>query len=208
MQAELITQANWNALKSARKRHATASGFTMTEIAIALAVIAILTIFSIPRVEAYIIDGKVPKVAEDLRRFMTRNRINGSSAADPNTAFAGATQRSFALALSGSTTMASNTTTYQVQHNLGSGGVVRYAGVDGGKGYSLSLDKVHQIACANLAGILARDSNKISINGQEQKNTETPVNFNPTTADAACVDGENNTVVFTVGNYEINAGSR
>jgi len=34
------------------------------------------------------------------------------------------------------------------------------------------------------------------------------VNFSATTAEAACVDGENNTMVFTAGNYEINAGSR
>ncbi|WP_063589359.1 type 4 pilus major pilin [Achromobacter ruhlandii] len=194
--------------KLVKRRKQSANGSLLTDIGVGLVILAVIAIFSIPYVNEYLIDAKTPKVAEDLRRFMARNRINGTASADPNTAFSAATQRAFALALSGSTTMSSNRNTFVVQHNLGSGGVILYADADGGKGYTLTLDKVHQVACASLAGILNRDSNKISINGQEQKNTETPVNFSATTAEAACVDGENNTMVFTAGNYEINAGSR
>lgn len=191
-----------------RRRRQLAKGLSAVELGVVLTIIVVLAIYTMPKIDSYLIDGKVPKVAEDLRRFMVRNRVNASAAADPNTAFANATQRSFALGVASSTTVSSNTTTYVVQHNLGSGGVITYAAADGGKGYTLTLNKVHQIACANLAGILARDSSKISINGQEQKNTETPVNFSGTNADAACVDGENNTIVFTAGNYEVNAGAR
>lgn len=208
MQAKAIMQENLGAQTLISRRKKRAKGSLITDIGVGLVLLAIIAIVSVPYVTEYIIDARTPKVAEDLRRFMARTRINGNSAADPNTAFSSATQRAFALALAGSTAVSSNRTTFVVQHNLGSGGVARYASADGGKGYSITVDKVHMVACAPLAGILARDSNKISINGQEQKNTETPVNFSATTAEAACADGENNTLVFTAGNYEINAGSR
>ncbi|CAB3893021.1 prepilin-type N-terminal cleavage/methylation domain-containing protein [Achromobacter mucicolens] len=208
MQSQLIMHRTVSPRAPAERRRQLARGLSAIELSVVLAIIVILAIYTMPKIDSYLIDGKVPKVAEDLRRFMVRNRVITSSAADPNTAFANATQRSFALAITSSSTISSNPTTYVVQHNLGSGGVITYSAVDGGKGYTLNLDKVHQVACANLAGILARDSSKISINGQEQKNTETPVNFSGTNADAACVDGENNTIVFTAGNYEVNAGSR
>ncbi|WP_157838849.1 type 4 pilus major pilin [Achromobacter sp. DH1f] len=208
MQSNIQSVAGLDAQIMGSRRARLAHGFTLVEFGVVLVLVAIVAIYSIPRVDAYLIDGKVPKVADDLRRFMARSRVNGAAAADPNVAFQSGTQRAFALALNGSTTLSSNTTTFVVQHNLGSGGVVRYSPSDGGRGYTLTLDKVHNIACAPLTGILARDASKISINGQELKNTETPVNFNATNADAACVEGEANTIVFTVGNYEISAGSK
>lgn len=194
----------------AAKRRKTRSlrGWTMLEIGVVLAIMAILALLSVPRVDAYLTEGKVPKVADDLRRFMARSRINAAASADPNSAFQTANQRAFALAVAGSTAMSANTSTYVVSHNLGSGGVVRFTSADGGRGYNLSLDKVSQVACPMLPGLLARDSNKISVNGQELKNTETPVNFNANSAEAACLDGDENTLVFTVGNYEIAAGSK
>jgi hypothetical protein len=201
-------QLNRTIFEVSRRRRAHSAGGMLVEVGAAVLVMIVLAVVGIPMINSYIIDGRVPAVADDLRRFMTRNKVNGSASADPNSAFQQATQRAFAMALNGSTALSVNATTFVVQHNLGSGGVIVYAPADGGKGYSLTADRVHSTACPTLAGILNRDSNKITINGVEQKNTETPVNFSSTNAEAACTDGETNTLVFTSGNYEIASGAR
>src|SRR5690606_25803278 len=52
-----------------------ASGFTLIEVAIVSAIVLITAIIGIPAINGYVIENKVPKVGQDLQRFVARLKV-------------------------------------------------------------------------------------------------------------------------------------
>src|SRR5690606_33215651 len=50
-------------------------GFTLIEVAIVAAIVLITAIIGIPAINTYVIENKVPKVGQDLQRFVARVKV-------------------------------------------------------------------------------------------------------------------------------------
>lgn len=56
-------------------RHAFETGFSLVEVSIVTALMVILAIIGVPALQAYVIESKVPKVAADMQRFVSRMKV-------------------------------------------------------------------------------------------------------------------------------------
>ncbi|MEY3739444.1 MAG: hypothetical protein RLZZ192_119, partial [Pseudomonadota bacterium] len=52
--------------------HAKQKGFSLIEISIVTTIIMLIAILGIPAIQSYVIESKVPRVAEELQRFVAR----------------------------------------------------------------------------------------------------------------------------------------
>jgi len=48
------------------------SGFSLVEISIVTTIVMLIAILGIPAIQSYVIESKVPRVAEELQRFVAR----------------------------------------------------------------------------------------------------------------------------------------
>ena len=91
--------------KSKRQRQ---YGFSLIEISIVTTIMMLLAIVGIPAIQGYVVESKVPRVAEELQRFVARLKVttNGFGASPyagvdtrvlANSLRAGSTKRSRAL---------------------------------------------------------------------------------------------------------------
>src|SRR5690554_5620300 len=51
-------------------------GFSLVEVSIVTALMILIAIIGIPAVQGYVIENKVPRVAEDLQRFIARLKVS------------------------------------------------------------------------------------------------------------------------------------
>lgn len=189
---------------SLRRRRTQKGAIGLIELGVALVIGLIISILAVPSINEYIVEYKTQRVGEELQRFISRALAGGQASSDPMTAYAGAEQIGLARAVGSSGVLSVNPTNNTVEHGIGSAGTVEYGPADGGQGLQLTLDRVNAGACPALATILSRMVNKISINGTEQMNTETPLHYNAANAEVACQPGDDNVFIFTAGNYERN----
>ena len=189
-------------------------GFSLIEISIVTTLMMLIAIIGIPAIQGYVIENKVPRVAEELQRFVARMKANTNGfGVSPylgldSGALANALRTSSVVSVTGFGPRAS------VAHGLGgtghSGrGVISVepqavAGGSSGSAFSITLNDVNQAACPALASILQRLAEVVTIAGASGpimvKNTLTEPNmpYNPMLADAQCVSGDRNTFVFTI----------
>lgn len=181
-------------------------GFSLIEIGVVTLILALLATIGIPAVKGFIIEARVPAVANELQRFMTRTKIMGEG--DSITPYASIDNaKNLAPALKESSVFKVNNTT--VAHRLGGTGsgtsgtmVLAPAALGGGStgsAFSLTLTNVNDKACPTLASIMNAVSETISVNGTVAKALGTnnaPGSFNPVTAQDLCVAGDSNTFVF------------
>ena len=189
-------------------------GFSLIEISIVTTLMMLIAIIGIPAIQGYVIENKVPRVAEEIQRFVARMKANTNGfGATPYSgidsgALANALRSSSVVSVAGFGTRAS------VAHGLGgtghSGrGVISVEpqavpGASSGSAFSLTLNDVNQAACPALASILQRLAEVVTIAGASGpimvKNalTEPNMPYNPMLADAQCVSGDRNTFVFTI----------
>lgn len=189
-------------------------GFSLIEISIVTTLMMLIAIIGIPAIQGYVIENKVPRVAEEMQRFVARMKANTNGfGATPylgidSGALANALRSSSVVSVSGFGARAS------VAHGLGgtghSGrGVISVEpqavpGASSGSAFSLTLNDVNQAACPALASILQRLAEVVTIAGASGpimvKNalTEPNMPYNPMLADAQCVSGDRNTFVFTI----------
>ncbi|MGB3436749.1 MULTISPECIES: type 4 pilus major pilin [Achromobacter] len=181
-------------------------GWTLGEIALAIAIVILLSIIALPSAKGYFVSGRVPAAAGELQRFMSTARIMAEgdtgapyAAIDNAKNLAPSLRESTAFKVVGST----------VAHRLGGSGVgtngtitiapAALGGGPAGSAFSLTLTNVNHRACPVLASTLNGVSEMISVNGTVAKtlgaNNENGT-FNPVTAQNLCVDGDNNTFVF------------
>jgi Tfp pilus assembly protein FimT len=197
-----------------RQGWVTQRGFSLIEISIVTTLMMLIAIIGIPAIQGYVIENKVPRVAEEMQRFVARMKANTNGfGATPylgidSGALANALRTSSVVSVAGFGARAS------VAHGLGgtghSGrGVISVEpqavpGASSGSAFSLTLNDVNQAACPALASILQRLAEVVTIAGASGpimvKNalTEPNMPYNPMLADAQCVSGDRNTFVFTI----------
>lgn len=179
-------------------------GFTLVEIAIVAAIVLIAAVLGIPAINGYIIENKVPTVAQELQRFIARNKASTQGLGA--TPYTGVGLPQLATALRGSSviTVSGTGATAAVRHGLGAtdGAIRMTAGTitTAGDSFVLTLDKVNDAACPGLAAVMQRVSERIVVNGTSVKEPgsggEAGV-FNANGAASACTSGDSNTFVFT-----------
>lgn len=189
-------------------------GFSLIEVSIVTAIVLLVAIIGIPAIGAYVIENKVPKVGEELQRFVARIKANAQGAGP--TPYADIDTRALANALRDSSVVSVNGTgaSAVVAHGLGGNGSagngnitvapVAVAMGGAGSGFAITLGQVNHAACPALASVMQRVSDMITVAGQGgavkvKDDTITPrLAYSATAAEAQCTQGDNNTFVFTV----------
>lgn len=188
-------------------------GFSLIEISMVTAIMMLIAIIGIPAIQAYVIENKVPRVAEELQRFVARLKSHthgfGASpyAGVNGTTLANAMRSSTVVSVSGSGAGAS------IAHGLGGKGaagqgVITIApqslgGSAHGAAFSITLNHVNHAACPGLASILQRIADIVTIAGKsgpvmvKDMSHEPGQPFDAMLADEQCVSGDRNTFSFT-----------
>jgi hypothetical protein len=209
-----LSRFSFDTPRQRRQRWVAQRGFSLIEISIVTTLMMLIAIIGIPAIQGYVIENKVPRVAEEMQRFVARMKANTNGfGATPylgidSGALANALRTSSVVSVAGFGARAS------VAHGLGgtghSGrGVISVEpqavpGAASGSAFSLTLNDVNQAACPALASILQRLAEVVTIAGASGpimvKNalTEPNMPYNPMLADAQCVSGDRNTFVFTI----------
>ncbi len=188
-------------------------GFSLMEVSIVTAIVLLIAIVGIPAIGGYVIENKVPKVGEELQRFVASMKINAQGGGV--TPYTGLDTGALANALRDSTVLSVQGTgaAASVAHGLGGSGtsgsgvvLVEPASVDGagmGSAFTLTLTNVSHAACPALASVLQRVSEIISISGSSgarvvKDSIATPATpYRAAQAQAQCSQGDVNTFVFT-----------
>lgn len=177
-------------------------GFSLIEVSIVTAIVLLLAIIGIPAIGSYVVENKVPKVGEELARFIAQARVNAATGtAVPyesihTSNFANLVRESGVFSVSGADT------SVKVTHGLGSDGQVTVEPMDAGASFSITLSRVSHAACPVIASVMQRVSESMSIAADGQpavtiKDETTP--YSALTAESRCARGDVNTFVFVAG---------
>ena len=183
-------------------------GFSLVEVSIVTALMVILAIIGVPALQAYVIENKVPKVASDLQRFVSRMKVAAIGAGA--TPYDQMDQRALINGMRSATAVSvlGNGPDATVAHGLGGLGKsgngtisVKADGVPGlpqGSAFSLVLSNVNHAACPALVTAMQRMASVIKVTGRsgavEVKNAflDPPRQYQPVLADAQCERGDKN----------------
>lgn len=185
-----------------RRTHGNQQGFSLVEVSIVTAIVLLLAIIGIPAIGGYVVENKVPKVGEELARFILQVKINAPTGdVQPYTNidtshFASAVRDSSIFSVSGVGAAA------KVMHGLGTDGRVTVSPAQAGEKFSIMLSNVNHAACPSIASVMQRvvDTITVAADGQAAytaKDVDTP--YNALTAQGKCVAGDLNTFEFTAG---------
>src|SRR3546814_476676 len=174
-------------------------GFSLIEVSIVTAIVLLLAIIGIPAIGGYVVENKVPKVGEELARFILQVKVNAPNGstepyADIDTAnFANLVRDSSIFSVSG---LGAG---LKVLHGLGSGGQVTASPAGAGDAFSIELSNVNHAACPAIASVMQRVADSITVapDGQAAatvKDASTP--YTALTPESKCVTGALNTFVF------------
>jgi len=185
----------------AKRARRSSRGFSLVEVSIVTAIVLLLAIVGIPAINGFVIENKVPKVSEELSRFILQTTVNATQgAAAPYSEvdtghFASLVRDSAIFSISGSGPQT------RVQHGLGGGGEVVVTPVEGGKGFSIALDKVNHAACPSLTSVMQRVASVMTLaaGGQRAITVKSDtVPYSALAVQSRCGKGDVNTFVFTV----------
>jgi len=182
-------------------------GFTLIELGIVLTIVAILALFAIPRVQGYLINGRVQPTAAETLDAVSQIRNLAAANGGAGQPYTGMTILNFATALRDRANVlipkvAGNDST--VQHRLGAGGsnvtfAVATAAGNLGDGFSLSFATVNGAACADLAAALQVQAQDVSIAAGANNAVAVKAAggaYNSQLAQTTCIAGDNNTLLF------------
>lgn len=212
------TQRHFSQCTPQRSMHVrdpnTQAGFSLIEVSIVTAIVLLIAIVGIPAIGAYIVENKVPKVGEELQRFVARAKANGQGGGvEPyrnlhDGVLANALRDSSIFAVNG------NTVSAAVAHGLGGNGLAgngtislaptSFAGGGPGSAFTLTLTNVNNAACPGLASVMQRVSDIILVEGEggpvivKDTSASPPKDYDAMLAQAQCARGDANTFVFTV----------
>lgn len=197
---------------STRRRHPQ-QGFSLIEVSIVTAIVLLIAIVGIPAIGSYVIENKVPKVGEELQRFVARVKANGQGGGVApyhslhDGMLANALRDSSVFAVNGSDTSA------VVAHGLGGNGTAgngtialapaSLAGGGPGSAFTLTLTNVNNAACPGLASVMQRVSEIIAVEGEggpvivKDTSASPPKSYDAMLAQAQCARGDANTFAFT-----------
>lgn len=176
-------------------------GFSLIEVSIVTAIVLLLAIIGVPAIGGYVVENKVPKVGEELARFVLQTKVNGPNGS--TTPYAGISIDHFANLVSDSSifTVDASGGQKKVYHGLGNKGEVKIAEATAGAAFTVTLDKVNNAACPSIASVMQRIVEEITVDGSSGSTTvkSSTVGYNALTVEAACSKGDVNTFAFTVG---------
>lgn len=187
--------------RQTRRRNQAQAGFSLVEVSIVMAIVLLLSIIAIPTIRTYVIESKVPKVGEELARFILHTKINASGgSATPydgisTSNLAGMMRDSGIISISGSESSPT------VRHGLGVDGEISVAHEGAGAAFSITLSKVHHAACPSIASVLQRLSDSIVLTPEGGSATvikDADTHYSALEAESLCAQGDRNQFVFTV----------
>lgn len=189
------------------------NGFSLVEVSIVTAIMILLSIIGIPAIQGYVVENKVPQIAGELQRVISRLKV--ASIGLGATPYAGLSNALLANALRDSSIVSVTGQGAQasISHGLGGSGqngegvislTPQALGGPQGSAFELVLNNVNHAACPALASVLQRVASIVTVAGQsgavEVKNStvEPPRNYQPLLADAQCARGDRNTFKFVI----------
>lgn len=184
------------------KSHQKQSGFSLIEVSLVTAIVLLLAVIAVPAINNYVIENRVPKVAEELARFMLNNEITTPSSVTGPYAHIDLNTLAHYVSESGVLDVRGQQASTRILHGLGKDGVISLQSVDQGERYKLTLDKVHHAACPGIASVLQRVSHHIEIGTSGGGGTIVKgegIAYNALMARAACGRGDVNTFSFIAG---------
>ncbi|OWT65885.1 prepilin-type cleavage/methylation domain-containing protein [Candidimonas nitroreducens] len=177
-------------------------GFSLVEVSIVTAIVLLLAIIGIPAIGSYVVENKVPRVGEELARFIAQARVNAA----PGTALPYESIQTSNLASllrdSGVLSISGADANVKVMHGLGSDGEVTVEPVEAGAAFSLTLTNVNHAACPGIASVMQRVSEDMSIAAGGQAAVtikDDTVAYSAMAAQSHCAKGDVNTFVFVAG---------
>jgi prepilin-type N-terminal cleavage/methylation domain-containing protein len=174
-------------------------GFSLIEVSIVTAIVLLLAIIGIPAIGGYVVENKVPKVGEELARFILQVKVNAAGAAgqpyaDIDTAhLAGLVRDSGIFSVSGAGAGV------QVLQGLGSDGQVTVTPRGAGEAFAIELTNVNHAACPSLASVMQRlaDTITVAARGQAAATVKDSVTaYSALATESHCVQGDQNSFVF------------
>src|SRR5690606_28857870 len=139
-------------------------GFSLVEVSIVMAIVLLLAIIAIPTVRNYVIESRVPKVGEELARYIMHTRINAASGSA--TPYSGIAMSSLANMMRGSgilTVTAGSGGSESVRHGLGTDGEVTVEAVGTRSAMLFTLTKLKDPACPSVAFVLQRLTDTVTV---------------------------------------------
>jgi prepilin-type N-terminal cleavage/methylation domain-containing protein len=177
--------------------HDRQQGFSLIEISIVTAIVLLIAVIGIPTIGSYVVENKVPKVGEEITRFILQMRVNANAAT--TTPYQGVSTANLANMMVDSSVLSVGVDGV-VRHGLGAQGDVEVKAVDGGAGFSVTLGRVNHAACPAPASVLQRVAAKITVGGDVgvgQVVKDDTVLYSALAVEAACARGDVNRFAFT-----------
>lgn len=184
-----------------RKPDLAQAGFSLVEVSIVMAIVLLLAIIAIPTVSAYVVESKVPKVGEELARFILHTQVNASNGSATPYEGIGTSNLANMVRDSSIFSVSGDVASPTVRHGLGSDGEVSVAEAAAGAAFTITLSGVNHAACPSIASVMQRVSAEISLTPQGGgvtvvKNGST--RYSALETESRCSQGDGNTFVFTV----------
>lgn len=178
----------------AQSKNQRQAGLSLIEISVVSAIILLIAIVSIPAINGFIIESRVPKVGEGIARFVMNHSVN--TPLYETQPYDGVDNELFAQQLesAGVFNIIGSGAGLQILHGLGKEGTIE---ITGGQQLKITLNKVSHAACPGLSSVLQRIAHTISV-GTEIVKSESKI-YNATHAQKQCERGDSNTFEFVIG---------
>lgn len=186
-------------LHQSQRRHQ--AGFSLVEVSIVMAIVLLLAIIAIPAISAYVIESKVPKVGEELTRFILHAKVNAANGLPTPYDGIGNANLANMVRDTGVFTISGAADAPTVRHGLGSAGEVTVATVDSGAAFTITLSKVNHAACPSIASVMQRVSDSITVAGNGGAASvikDAATRYSALATESQCSEGDENTFVFKV----------
>ena len=177
-----------------RQQNRTAqAGLSLIEVSVVMAIILLIAIVSIPTINNYVIESRVPKVGESVARFIANH--NANTPLFEQQPYAGIDNELFALQMESAGVFNISTTGggTVILHGLGKNGTLD---ISGGDELVILFSGVHHSACPGLSSVLQRLAHTIQVGEQTVKADNQT--YNAITAQKKCAKGDVNTFKFTI----------
>lgn len=184
-------------------------GMSLVEISIVASILLLIAVFGIPAIRGYVIEYRVPRLGEEIHRFVAR--MHGQAWSNDALSYAQMNNATLARAFEGSSVViieGGDGAAPVLRHGLGQNGRITAApaaAAGGGMGsaYRLTFDSVHDAACPGLAAVLQQAASSVTLQGRGGAVTlkddarNPPLAYDGLQALAECARGESNRFEFT-----------